>query len=146
MVTRMIIQTTRLHPSRSDQIEGAPILTSENPSPSDAFDWEVPPRNRRSSVRTDLGLQNRRSEYVYSDSVARPCLVDHPLRVTRPGKARPRYRHVVCRPPPGGAGRPHCRRGSSLFARAAQWGASLGGTVTSGPRGAAATGRNRHRR
>jgi hypothetical protein len=38
MVIRVVIPTIRLLPSGSDQTEGTPILTSENPSLSDASD------------------------------------------------------------------------------------------------------------
>jgi hypothetical protein len=47
MVIRMVIQTTRLHPPRSDQTERAPILTCGNPSLSFVSDCEIPPRNRK---------------------------------------------------------------------------------------------------
>jgi len=43
----MVIPTTGLLPLRSDRVEGAFLLTCENPSPSVVSDWKVSPRNRK---------------------------------------------------------------------------------------------------
>jgi hypothetical protein len=43
----MVIQTIELHPTGPDQIDAASHVSRDDPTPSDASDWKLPPRNRK---------------------------------------------------------------------------------------------------
>jgi hypothetical protein len=47
MVIRMVIQTIKLHPAGPDQIDAAPYVSRDDPTPWDVSDCEPPPRNRK---------------------------------------------------------------------------------------------------
>ena len=71
-----------------------------DPSGAIQIDAEHPSRNRKVvGSKSDLGLQNRRSEHVYSGRVARvagPLII--PVRELGSRGGPVQLRHMVCRP------------------------------------------------
>jgi hypothetical protein len=90
LIIPMIIQTTDLHPSGSDQMDAAANVSRHDPTSAVQFDAKHLARNRKVVGSNPTSGSKPQVRAGYGDPVARlACLVDHPLCANLVSGSRP---------------------------------------------------------